>query len=549
MQAVLALGLSNALVATILALMAAVVGRLTRRPALTHSLWLLVLLKLITPPVWSVPVAWPTTQDHTEQVTVAAPEAIELPLPPEVSREVAEINTDDFGSREADAVAAAEPPLLSLWQFSPQTVLVGIWCTGTIGWLLLAGVRLVRFEKLASRARSAPQGVHQQAAGLAKTMGLSRCPDIRFVQGLLPPMVFGLFRAPRLLLPESLWHKLDKEQRETLLAHELAHVRRGDHWVRLLELLVTSLYWWHPITWWARHELREAEEACCDAWVIATLPGSARTYAGALVTVLDFLSMAREPLPAEASGLGHMSNLKRRLSMILQRTAPRSLSRGGVIGVLGLALLVLPWVPRWAMGEPPASQDTPASKFVNDALVDKRGFPVTVNEVDNRERQKAQLQTLSEEIKILQDQIAVRQAALKALGETVQQYQSNRLQPQRLIEVYNLKLNTPLAEVGKQLQQLDGQDRIVVILRKEQDGKYKAEVIAPSTGHENRVRSLPAASRSTLAIKGREFQALDSATLKSDKAQDTGRRLAELEKKMDTIIRKLEAQHTDRPGY
>ena len=60
METVLQTGLSNALVASALALVAVLVGCCCRRPALVHGLWLLVLLKLVTPPLVPVPIAWPT---------------------------------------------------------------------------------------------------------------------------------------------------------------------------------------------------------------------------------------------------------------------------------------------------------------------------------------------------------------------------------------------------------------------------------------------------------------------------------------------------------
>jgi bla regulator protein blaR1 len=79
-------------------------------------------------------------------------------------------------------------------------------------------------------------------------------------------------------VPRRLWDRLDPDQRQTLLLHELAHLRRRDHWVRCLELGVTILYRWHPSAWWARVTLREAEEQCCDAWVVWAMPGAVRTY-------------------------------------------------------------------------------------------------------------------------------------------------------------------------------------------------------------------------------------------------------------------------------
>jgi beta-lactamase regulating signal transducer with metallopeptidase domain len=89
-------------------------------------------------------------------------------------------------------------------------------------------------------------------------------------------MLWAVLRRPRLLLPAGLWDDLDEAQRDTLIAHELAHLRRRDHWVRLVEVAATVLYWWHPAVWWARRELREAEEQCCDAWVVWSMPRCAR---------------------------------------------------------------------------------------------------------------------------------------------------------------------------------------------------------------------------------------------------------------------------------
>jgi len=52
--------------------------------------------------------------------------------------------------------------------------------------------------------------------------------------------------------------------------------------------LSVDLYWWCPLVWWAQRELREAEEECCDAWVLWALPGSAARYAHALVRYRGF---------------------------------------------------------------------------------------------------------------------------------------------------------------------------------------------------------------------------------------------------------------------
>src|SRR5207245_115809 len=106
-----------------------------------------------------------------------------------------------------------------------------------------------------------------------------------------------------------------------------------------------------PMVWWARRELREAEEQCCDAWVVWALPDAAEIYASTLVEAVTYLSSARTVLPLAASGIGHMHLLKRRLTMIMRGTTPRALSTAGSLAVLGLAAVLLPLYPSWAQTE------------------------------------------------------------------------------------------------------------------------------------------------------------------------------------------------------
>src|SRR5207244_1233727 len=78
MRQLIELAVSNVAAAAVLALVATVVGRVCRRPALVHALWLLVLLKLLTPPLVRVPVPWPTrpaqAQESAEVLPVPAPQ-------------------------------------------------------------------------------------------------------------------------------------------------------------------------------------------------------------------------------------------------------------------------------------------------------------------------------------------------------------------------------------------------------------------------------------------------------------------------------------------
>ncbi|HEV3121781.1 MAG TPA: M56 family metallopeptidase, partial [Isosphaeraceae bacterium] len=371
MPALLEIGLANALAATALALAAAAVGWHRRRPALAHSLWLLVLLKLVTPPLVSFPVEWPApVATRMEQVPPQAAEP----------QGIGAMHGDDVAPREtftseiaiiAPLPTKAEPTLeprpvpvtglvppktTSSWRVRPWAAVAGLWLAGTVLYVIVTGVRLLRFESLARQARVAPDELRVRVEKLANQLGMARAPLVGLVAGRIAPLLWAVFGRPRLLLPEQLWARLDCDQRDALLLHELAHLRRRDHWVRLLELLVRSLYWWHPVVWWAGARLRQFEEECCDAWVVHARPGSVRSYATALVETLDFLAEARGSVPVAASGLGHFWSLKRRLAMILDATTPPALSGLARLAVLGLAALLLPLSPTWA--QPPAT--TPA---------------------------------------------------------------------------------------------------------------------------------------------------------------------------------------------
>ena len=185
------------------------------------------------------------------------------------------------------------------------------------------------------------------------------------VAGPVGPFVWSLGGRPRLVLPIDLWARLDPEGRDALLLHELAHLRRRDHWVRLLEAIATGLYWWHPALWWARRGLHEAEETCCDAWVIWARPESARSYATAILDTFDFLAAKSTTrpgiLPLGASGLGRVESLSERITRIMNGKTPKSLSMLGGLALIAAGLLLLPWLPTWGQAEksPPPGMTVP----------------------------------------------------------------------------------------------------------------------------------------------------------------------------------------------
>jgi hypothetical protein len=361
-------------------------------------------------------------------------------------------------------------------------------------------------------------------------------------------MLWALGRRPLLLLPAALWDRLDAEQQDTLLAHELAHLRRGDHWVRRLELLVLGLYWWHPVAWWARRELCEAEEQCCDAWVVWALPAAARAYAAALLETVTFLSQARPALPEAASGAGHVRPLKRRLTMILRGTPPRALTWGGLLLVAGLAALLLPLWPTWA--EPPRPAPSWVAVTEPEAPPPVRSVPPAADEDPartprpvrragpGREEEDdgpgpkppaappgdrgSQVQDLKDEIELLEAKLDVKRAELVAAEKALQGAVSRLDRIKKLTATGAISTET-LTQAQGEVDALEAQLLV-----------NKAELREPEL-------RLKQARRRLENLQGRAEEAPAAPRREDAKRADAQKRLQELEKKLDELLKEMDA--------
>jgi beta-lactamase regulating signal transducer with metallopeptidase domain len=387
MSTLLSWTLANGVMACLLGLVAWL-SRRWQRPALTHALWLLVLVKLVTPPLGTIPVPLPGIEPAAvapgaapapaPDVAPPAPIAAVRPLPeaePAASAWAAQLEVlgpfveVDVGPEQH---VCGTLPTLRRTEALPEnaasrselylSVLGVAWLTGTVLWFAVVAVRLFHFQRLLKDARPAPEALQAQASALAARLDVA-CPELVVVPGAVSPLLWVWRRRARLVLPASLLQRLTEEQSATILAHELAHWRRGDHWVRRLEMLVLGFYWWNPLAWIARRRLHEAEEECCDAWVVATLPEAAKAYALALVETLDFLAGVPAALPVGASGVGQFPSLQRRFVMILSKRPERSLTVLGGMVLAAAVLALLPWIPSWAQeGERAEKKRPPEEK-------------------------------------------------------------------------------------------------------------------------------------------------------------------------------------------
>ena len=238
--------------------------------------------------------------------------------------------------------------LSTLWR-ACRPALAVIWLAGSALCLLLAVVRVHRFRRVLALTRPAPDRLCASARRLCERIGLTRTPQIRLAPGVSNPLVWRGLRKSYIVLPEELLNKLSRQQAATLLTHELAHLRRKDHLMRWLELVATILYWWNPVLWIARRQLRASEERCCDAWVIWAMPQAARDYLDTVLKTVDFLSKRSAPLPLTATGMGQFQELQSRFQHVIsthqQRNQHNRLSRIAKSGLCVLVMALFPFVP------------------------------------------------------------------------------------------------------------------------------------------------------------------------------------------------------------
>jgi bla regulator protein BlaR1 len=117
-----------------------------------------------------------------------------------------------------------------------------------------------------------------------------------------------------------------------------------------------GLYWWHPIAWLVRREIRVAEELACDARVVSQRPADRRAYAAMLVKTVAFLSS--DDLPSLVTGVGTAGSLEERLRQIMHTTFEVRVSRPMKVLVCLTAILFLPLAPILIMPFSPASAST-----------------------------------------------------------------------------------------------------------------------------------------------------------------------------------------------
>jgi beta-lactamase regulating signal transducer with metallopeptidase domain len=242
----------------------------------------------------------------------------------------------------AAAVVLADPRWADL--------LVAGWASGVGGLTVRSLVDAWLLLRLRRTSLAAPPALQARFEVLAQRLLPERRVSLGLVSGRWSAMATGVFR-PMVLLPVSALTALEPDQIEAVLAHELAHLRRHDPLVNLLQVALETTLFYHPMVWWLSGAVRDERERCCDDEAVA-VTGDAIRYARALTE----LEAARALVLAPAANEGDfVARIERVLGLGPAR--PRADRRAPLIA-MGATCSPAPWPSLPPATSPPCASTT-----------------------------------------------------------------------------------------------------------------------------------------------------------------------------------------------
>ena len=222
-----------------------------------------------------------------------------------------------------------------LREFLPWVV--ALWAAGASAMSLRMAMGLIWIQRL----RNAPQDALQAAwqvrlDALATHFGLRRSVALRIVERLDTPVSAGWWK-PVVLLPAGLLTRMPTDLLEALLAHELAHIRRHDYLVNLLQNAIEALLFYHPVTWWLSRRIRAEREQIADQ-LAAEVACAPRRLA---VALYELSGMPRTHPPLRLAQAARGGQLMSRIEQLVRPTRRAHPSARIVFPLLGLAAACL----------------------------------------------------------------------------------------------------------------------------------------------------------------------------------------------------------------
>jgi beta-lactamase regulating signal transducer with metallopeptidase domain len=337
-------------------------------PVPRHVLWLLVLCRLLVPPIatwpWSISIAANDLQamadvdaswtDNDSAViesgrTSSSTDISMLDTVPAVEaaidgsgRDVIDSHSVTSGDLDIAKVVAANAVeqndavsgMPIAWSIA------GLWGIGSMTVFVVLVFRVRRVNRMLKNKASSNTWLRGDVAEFCQRLAV-RPPDCVVTDAIRSPFLWCLGRV-RLVWPLSVSGSEQREQVRPVLVHELAHLKRHDHWTAWVEILALVVWWWNPLFWFVRRQLRASAEMACDAWVVELLPDQRRAYAELLVEFSRRGRTSQLAFGAVGADTGSRRMFRKRLEMIMKENFATRLPKWTASFAVLLGLFSLP---------------------------------------------------------------------------------------------------------------------------------------------------------------------------------------------------------------
>lgn len=242
-------------------------------------------------------------------------------------------------STDSATVPSSLVETVSFWLNTYMPALVTAWLCGMLFFAVKLSAELAYTSRLRYREIFPPsQHWRTRFDDLCKLAGVHKGIELAESALVQVPVVIGALK-PIVLLPLGTFAGLPAQQIEAILAHEIAHIRRHDYIVNIIQTIACVLFFYHPAVWWLSSRMRIEREHCCDDMAVA-VSGSPIALAKALVVLQERAMTPRTVLAAT----GHNKyQLLQRIRRIAGQPSERTTPVGRLVAVslLLAALLVI----------------------------------------------------------------------------------------------------------------------------------------------------------------------------------------------------------------
>lgn len=341
------------------------------RVAFLYGIWMLLLVKLVLPTTLSSPVGigyWLGNKVPSALMEKAAYISNQLASLLQSSKPAHDTVLYDFLTTGVSRVASSPDRIADIsanpaMMASPATakfawqglVLLG-WLAVVIAMLALLLRRMVVVKRLLTQSKSPNNATIDIFERCRRQMGIKQLIFLELSPLANSPSVCGIFR-PRILIPQDLIDKLNADDLRSVFLHELAHVKRGDVWVSLMQTILQIAYFYNPLLWMANAIIRKVREQAVDEMVLVAMGEKAEDYPETLLNV-SRMTFGRPALNLRLIGIIESKKaLERRIMIMLSRPVPKK-SRLGICGLMAIFVVGSVILP---MGYHPAGQSAAAA--------------------------------------------------------------------------------------------------------------------------------------------------------------------------------------------